>query len=76
MAKAGGPAAKRARVQGHSAEGAAKVKGADISVEGVEDIAKTVGDDPAQPGNREMAAALNMEAFVDMFKAKARRMEL
>ena len=26
--------------------------------------------------NREMAAALNMEAFVDMFKAKARRMEL
>ena len=26
--------------------------------------------------NREMAAGLNMEAFVDMFKAKARRMEL
>ena len=32
MSKAGGPAAKRARVQGHPAEGAAKVKGADISV--------------------------------------------
>ena len=60
MAKAGGSAAKRARVEGHPAEGSAKVKGADISVEGVEDIAKTVGDDP----------------FVDMFKAKARRMEL
>ena len=52
MAKAGGPAAKRARVQSHPAEGAAKVKGADISVEGVEDIAKTVGDDPAQPDLR------------------------
>ena len=45
MAKDAGPAAKRARVQGHPAEGSAEVKAADISIEGVKDIAKIVGDD-------------------------------